>query len=84
MAPVKPTGRTIEHPVLAELKLSAALREVDALLNERCPRRLVVHPCAGGRSTFLPLGEVMPDVGTGYGATIWEWMHSRRPDDRIE
>ena len=72
--PVKPTGRTIEHPVLAELKLSAASARGRCPSNERCPREGWWYtPAQVDGRRFFKLGEIMPDVGTGYGATIWEW-----------
>lgn len=72
--PVKPTGRTIEHPVLAQLKLSAASARGRCPSNERCPREGWWYtPAQVDGRRFFKLGEVMPDVGTGYGATIWEW-----------
>lgn len=71
--PVKPTGRMIEHPVLAQLKRNAATAKGRCESGERCPREgLWFTPAAPGQRHFK-LGEVMPSVGGDYGLSIWQW-----------
>lgn len=72
--PVKPSGRQIDHPVLAQLKLAAGTARGRCPAHERCPREGWWYtPAQVDSRRFFKLGQVMPDVGTDYGATIWEW-----------
>lgn len=72
--PVKPTGRMIEHPVLAQLKHDAATARGRCKAGQRCPREgwWFTPASAGGRRHFK-LGEVMPATSGDYGQTIWQW-----------
>lgn len=72
--PVKPTGRMIEHPVLAQLKHDAAMASGRCESGERCPREgWWFSPAAQDSRRLFKLGEVMPSVGGDYGQTIWQW-----------
>jgi hypothetical protein len=72
--PVKPTGRMIEHPVLAQLKHEAATAKGRCESGERCPREgWWSTPAAQEGRRFFKLGEVMPKLSTDYGQTIWQW-----------
>jgi hypothetical protein len=35
--------------------------------------RLLVHPARAGSRQRFEAGQVMPEVGGDYGATIWQW-----------
>lgn len=71
--PVKPTGRMIDHPVLAQLKHDQANARGRCESGKRCPREgWWFTPAAPERRQFK-LGEVMPDIGRDYGKTIWQW-----------
>lgn len=72
--PVKPTGRMIEHPVLAQLKREQANARGRCESGERCPREgHWFTPAAQDSRRMFQLGEVMPSVGSDYGKTIWQW-----------
>lgn len=72
--PVKPTGRMIEHPVLAQLKHDAATARGRCEAGERCPREGYWHtPAQPGSRRHFKLGEVMPATSGDYGQTIWQW-----------
>lgn len=72
--PVKPTGRMIEHPVLAQLKHDAATARARCESGERCPREgWWFTPAVQDSRRFFKLGEVMPKLSTDYGQTIWQW-----------
>lgn len=72
--PVKPTGRMIEHPVLTQLKHDAAAERGRCESGQRCPREGWWHtPAQPGSRRLFKTGELMPDLRTDYGATIWEW-----------
>ncbi|MBI5925620.1 MAG: hypothetical protein HY836_08455 [Aquabacterium sp.] len=71
--PVKPTGRMIEHPVLAQLKHGAATAKGRCESGERCPREGLWFTPAAPDKRHFKLGEVMPSVGGDYGVTIWQW-----------
>ncbi|WP_058087230.1 hypothetical protein [Aquabacterium parvum] len=72
--PVKPTGRMIEHPVLAQLKHDASTARGRCESGERCPREgWWFTPAVQDSRRFFKLGEVMPKLSTDYGQTIWQW-----------
>ena len=72
--PVKPTGRMIEHPVLAQLKREQANARGRCESGDRCPREgHWFTPAAQDSRRMFQLGEVMPSVGGDYGKTIWQW-----------
>ncbi len=72
--PVKPTGRMIAHPVLAQLKHDAATARGRCESGERCPREgWWFTPAVPDSRRFFKLGEVMPKHQADYGMTIWQW-----------
>lgn len=72
--PVKPTGRMIEHPVLAQLKREQDNARGRCESGERCPREgHWFTPAAQDSRRMFQLGEVMPSMGGDYGKTIWQW-----------
>ena len=72
--PVKPTGRMIEHPLLAQLKREQANARGRCESGDRCPREgHWFTPAAQDSRRMFQLGEVMPSVGGDYGKTIWQW-----------
>ena len=72
--PVKPTGRMIEHPLLAQLKREQANARGRCESGERCPREgYWFTPAAQDSRRMFQLGEVMPSVDSDYGKTIWQW-----------
>ena len=72
--PVKPTGRMIEHPLLAQLKREQANARGRCESGERCPREgHWFTPATQDSRRMFQLGEVMPSVGGDYGKTIWQW-----------
>lgn len=72
--PVKPTGRMIEHPVLAQLKHDQVNAPGRRESGERCPREgWWFTPAAQDSRRLFKLGEVMPSFGGDYGQTIWQW-----------
>ena len=72
--PVKPTGRMIEHPVLAQLKHDASTARGRCESGERCPREgWWFTPAVQDSRRLFKLGEVMPKLSTDYGQTIWQW-----------
>lgn len=74
--PVKPTGRMIEHPVLAQLKHDAANAQGRCESGERCPREgWWFTPAVQDSRRLFKLGEVMPKLSTDYGQTIWQWLN---------
>lgn len=45
-----------------------------AAASQPCPRDGVwFTPAGSGASRFFKAGEIMPEVGGDYGATIWQW-----------
>ncbi len=74
--PVKPTGRMVEHPVLAQLKHDASTARGRCESGERCPREgWWFTPAVQDSRRFFKLGEVMPKLSTDYGQTIWQWVN---------
>lgn len=72
--PVKPTGRMIEHPVLAQLKHDQVNAPGRRESGERCPREgYWFTPAAQDSRRLFKLGDVMPSLGGDYGQTIWQW-----------
>lgn len=72
--PVKPTGRMIEHPVLAQLKHDASTARGRCDSGDRCPREgWWFTPAEQDSKRHFALGEVMPHLGGDYGKTIWQW-----------
>lgn len=74
--PVKPTGRMIEHPVLAQLKRDASTARGRCESGERCPREgWWFTPAVQDSRRLFKLGEVMPKLSADYGQTIWQWLN---------
>lgn len=74
--PVKPTGRMIDHPVLAQLKHDASTAQGRCESGERCPREgWWFTPAVQDSRRLFKLGEVMPKLSTDYGQTIWQWLN---------
>lgn len=72
--PVKPTGRMIEHPLWPQLRAQEAEAQGRCESGHRCPRAgWWFTPAQADSRRHFALGDVMPDVGTGYGITIWQW-----------
>jgi hypothetical protein len=72
--PVKPTGRMIDHPVLAQFKHDAATAPRRCEAGERCPREgYWFTPAQENSRRSFKLSEMMPNLSTDYGGTIWQW-----------
>lgn len=73
--PVKPTGRMIPHPSLANTPGSVTHRNVPA--GRPCPEAgWWFTPAKQGSRRWFKQGETMPSVGGDYGQTFWQ----RAPD----
>jgi hypothetical protein len=76
--PVKPTGRVVEHPLLATLRHEATGARGRCEAGHRCPREgWWFTPAAQDSRRVFKLGEVMPSVKADYGQTIWQWDASQ-------
>lgn len=75
--PVKPTGRMIKHPVMAKLRQELANARLRCEAGQRCPREGIWFTPAVADLRHFELGEVMPEIKSDYGHTIWQWSQQQ-------
>ena len=78
---VRPTGRMIAHP-----NSTTATQEFDEGHRLSCEAGFTCvrsgywfTPAKAGSRRYFKHGELMPEIGGDYGATIWQWDHNQDP-----
>jgi hypothetical protein len=70
---VRPTGRMIPHPALIASSQDSDGKSLRCDANKPCPRDgFWFTPAQPGSRRYFKQGDLMPEVGGDYGATIWQ------------